>query len=107
MKKKFKIEVVTTNEIEIEVEVDGTFDDRLKEFNKHFWSAEDLSEYLEGLASMIAMDGLNDFHEGYGYVLNNGKLPWDLRETPEEKDKIIFNITSMYEWDNIEVEELE
>lgn len=75
--KKFKC--VVTKETTMEIEIDDSVwtNQEIAEWQKHFYSAENLNEIVRHIASLKTEYENGEFIEGFGIPLINGKKPYD------------------------------
>jgi len=72
--KRFKCKVERVNEYIIEFDEEILNQEWLDEFSKHFYKFKGLEEHAEHIAQIRARTE-QDFIEGYGIPLVNGKVP--------------------------------
>lgn len=65
---KFKIEVIKTDEFEVEVDSDIWNEEMRIQFGKSFWDLDDTADVAKSLADSVSRKGLEEFYEGFGIV---------------------------------------
>jgi len=103
--KRFKCKVERIDEYIIEFDESVLNDEWLDEFSKHFYKFKDLEEHAEHIAQHRARFEQN-FIEGYGIPLVNGKVPHFADEKSVSK-AINIIIVNEDEDCEVEVEEIE
>lgn len=81
--KKFKCVVTRTDEYEIEFDENKINEEWMKEFRQVFYSFYDLEEHAEHLAQSRARFQ-QEFIEGYGVTLIDGRKPYGCDENDVE-----------------------
>jgi len=105
MKKRFKCTVERTDEYIIEFDDEIINQEWLDDFSKHFYNFQELEEHAEYIAQIRARTE-QDFIEGYGVPLVNGKIPHFVDNNSVEK-RINIIIVSEDENCEVDVEEIE
>lgn len=103
--KKFKCTVTITNEYEIELDENVLNDEFMKSYSEYFSNISTLEEVADILAWNRAVHK-SDHIEGFGYVLQNGQVPWSIYNQEGKANKAI-NINILSEGDDVEVEVVE
>lgn len=101
--KKFRCTVTRVDEYEIEVDEKEMNEEFIKQFKKCFYQIETLQEHAEYIAELRARLN-NNFMEGYGIPLVNGKNPLF---ADDKSINNAINIKIISEDDDIEVESVE
>jgi len=105
MKKRFKCTVERTDEYIIEFDDEIINQEWLDEFYENFYNFQELEEHAEYIAQIRARTE-QDFIEGYGVPLVNGKIPHFVDNNSVEK-RINIIIVSEDENCEVDVEEIE
>ncbi|WP_125153650.1 hypothetical protein [Clostridium rectalis] len=112
--RKFKVEVITTKEYEIKIDETKIDKEVLDNFERYFYDLDVEEDRIKSMANdycRLRATGFDGSIEGYGFVLEDGKVPFSARFSGlEEKDitngidfKVIDDGTQGLE---IEVEEI-
>lgn len=87
--KRYRIEVVRTDEYIIEIDENVINDQWKKEFEESFWKVRNLQELAEHLAEIQATEGsYTGLIEGFGHITRNGVLPFS-NEDYDEKGALL------------------
>ena len=90
--RKFKVTVVTTKEFEIEIDETKMTEEKLDEFERDFYLLNEESDRYKSMAGdycRLRAELGSRFIEGYGYVLEGGKVPFGAKITDEEPNDAI------------------
>lgn len=106
--RKFIVKVITTKEFEIELDDEKITEEYLDSFESAFYPLDEEDDRIKSMAGdycrLRAKFG-QCFIEGYGHVLERGKVPLSAKlNNDKPNDKI--NILDYYDDDVIEVDEL-
>lgn len=75
--KKFRCTVTKETTMDIEIDDSVWTDEEIKEWQRHFYEADNLKEVVNHIASMKAECKDGDFIEGFGIPMVNGKKPYE------------------------------
>lgn len=76
--KKYKVNVELSKEFEIEIDETKITKEVLDNFERYFYKLDEEDDRIKSLANdycRLRATGFEGSIEGYGYVLENGKLP--------------------------------
>lgn len=107
--RRFRVVVTTTKEFEIELDDEKITDEELDAFESAFYPLDEENDRIKSMAGdycrLRAKFG-QCFIEGYGHVLEKGKVPLSAKISNEKPNDAI-NILDYYDDDDyIEVDEL-
>ena len=106
--RKFIVKVTTTKEFEIELDDEKITEEYLDSFESVFYPLDEEDDRIKSMAGdycrLRAMCG-QCFIEGYGHVLERGKVPLSAKLNNDKPNDAI-NILDYYGDDDIEVYEL-
>lgn len=106
--RKFRVTVTTTKEFEIEIDDEKITEEELDGFESTFYPLDEEDDRIKSMAGdycrLRAQFG-QCFIEGYGHVLEKGKVPLSAKISNEKPNDAI-NILDYYDDDYIEVDEL-
>ena len=106
--RKFIVKVTTTKEFEIELDDEKITEEYLDSFESVFYPLDEEDDRIKSMAGdycrLTAMFG-QCFIEGYGHVLERGKVPLSAKLNNDKPNDAI-NILDYYGDDDIEVYEL-
>jgi hypothetical protein len=84
--KKFTVEVIRTDEYEIEIDETLYNEAWQEEFGKFMWPLDGLKDIARDIAWHQMRNGNDRFLEGYGNITRDGSLPFDFRDFDENGD---------------------
>ena len=93
--RKFKVTVTQEKEYEIEIDENKTNKEVLDTFETYFYNLNQEEDRIKSMASDYARlraIGINGFIEGYGYVLEDGEIPFEARLKGLKKEDINTDI---------------
>ena len=106
--RKFKVVVTTTKEFEIELDDKKITEEELDDFESAFYSLNEEDDRIKSMAGdycRLRAELGERFIEGYGYVLEKGRIPLWAKITNEKPNEAI-NLLSYDEDVDIDVDEL-
>lgn len=106
--RKFRVVVTTTKEFEIELDDEKITDEKLDGFESVFYPLDEEDDRIKSMAAdycRLRAEFGQCFIEGYGYVLEKGRVPLSAKISNEKPNDTI-NILDYYSDENIEVDEL-
>lgn len=113
---KNKIEVIRTDEYLVQIDKSVWTEEALADWSSVFWDVDNCDEMSKVVASTICQNGLNRFHEGFGYIKAFNKdgsesiqyQKNDLGEWEEVKEFVAgITITIISEEEDIETQIIE
>lgn len=106
--RKFKVVVTTTKEFEIELDDAKITEEELDGFESAFYPLDEEDDRIKSMAGdycrLRAKYG-QGFIEGYGHVLEKGRIPFSAKIANEEPNDAI-NIVDYDDYEDVEVDEL-
>ena len=112
--RKFKVTVTQEKEYEIEIDENKMTEEELDSFEEFFYDLDQEDDRIKSLANnycKLRAIGFSGFIEGYGYVLEDGEVPFEARFHDLKKEDINTGINFKIidedeEYPDIEVEEI-
>lgn len=89
--RKFKVTVTQEKEYEIEIDENKINKEELDNFEKYFYNLDEEDDRIKSLANnycKLRAIGLYGFIDGYGYVLEDGEVPFEARSHGLKKEDI-------------------
>lgn len=106
--RKFKVTVITTKEFEIEIDDEKITEEELDGFEAAFYPLDEEDDRIKSMAGdycRLRAELGRQFIEGYGYVLEKGRVPF-LAEINNGKTNNAINLINCEDDVDIEVDEL-
>ena len=106
--RKFKVVVTTTKEFEIELDDAKITEEELDGFESAFYPLDEEDDRIKSMAGdycRLRTKYGQGFIEGYGYVLEKGRIPFSAKIANEEPNDAI-NIVDYDDYEDVEVDEL-
>ena len=107
--KKYKVTVELTKEYEIDIDENKFTEEDIKNFESYMYKLDEEDDKYKSLANdycRLRAIGFDGFIEGYGYVLENGKVPFGVKDKDVEKGINFKVIDDGESYPNINVEEI-